>query len=762
MAKDKICTAQYTELPNFLASKKTWVMWKAEQVDGEEKLRKTPKQINGQNARAGYDNTYTSYLLAKLTLEDDKISHQYNFSGIGIMFDKTFTGIDVDGCVENGVINEIGQDIIKTLNSYTEYSPSGNGIHIFVKGTINLEHNRNLKTHVEMYDAKRYFTVTENHVEGTPTDIIENEDGLVAVYMKYIAKSTVNEAMIVEMEPETKESVLELLRTCPQREKIGRLMSGDRSEYVNAQGEEDDSVSDLALCSFLAAYSRKNKLLMDQIFRESGLMRPKWDEVHGESTYGNMTINKACQDQLQMSEGGNAKRLVNLHGHNLKNFGAESKQWYFWNGDKWAKDVTKQVWRYAKDVINQLYTDAYGTSHEQIRKARTQFAKKSDTASGIKSMIEIASTQEGIVITLEEFDNNVMKCTAKGTTLNLANVDGIIQTPRRDDLISKTLGCAYVEDAKCPQWETFLSEIFNKDEELIEYMQTVVGYCLTGLRTEKCFWYLYGEGSNGKSIFMNVLSAMFGDYHANAAIQTFIQKSAEGSIRDDLYRLRGARFVTASEPNAGHIWDLSLIKVLTGGDPITCRTLHAANVVYYPQLKLMIAGNNHPNIPENTDAASERIREIPFTVQFKPTPNKKLGEKLSDPYLSDKLMTELPGILNWAIRGYAKFAENGMKLVTPITVRLATDKYIAENNSVSTFIREECVTSPGCAVQSGSADWTDEYERFCEIHGLECMRGKKKTSELRKLGIKTVRRHAGYVYMGVRLKTEEESQLKFE
>ena len=165
-----------------------------------------------------------------------------------------------------------------------------------------------------------------------------------------------------------------------------------------------------------------------------------------------------------------------------------------------------------------------------------------------------------------------------------------------------------------------------------------------------------------------------------ASIRTFMKRKFESDIRDDLVNLRGARLVTAVEPDESAKFDMEVMKPLTGNDPIRCRTLHQRQIEYRPELTLWLAGNSRPIITETNNGAWDRVRLIPFTVSF-------IGRE--DRHLEEKLKSELSGILNWMIRGYKMYVENG--LMTPECVKIATNEYKVESNSLLSFMAQSHV-----------------------------------------------------------------------
>lgn len=239
-------------------------------------------------------------------------------------------------------------------------------------------------------------------------------------------------------------------------------------------------------------------------------------------------------------------------------------------------------------------------------------------------------------------------------------------------------------------------------------MQRVAGYCLTGSTQEHGLFFLYGTGSNGKSVFVNTLFTLLGDYAANAPMETFMETRTERHPTD-LAGLRGARLVTATETEQGRRWNEAKIKEITGGDRVTARFMRQDYFTYSPQFKLMISGNHKPAIKNVDEAMKRRLHLIPFTVT--------IPAKRRDRQLPIKLLEERDGILAWALAGCLAWQQEGLQ--PPDSVQKATAEYFEEEDTVGEFIDEECQLHPQAreAVASIYRRWKERAERRGEYVG---------------------------------------------
>ena len=267
-----------------------------------------------------------------------------------------------------------------------------------------------------------------------------------------------------------------------------------------------------------------------------------------------------------------------------------------------------------------------------------------------------------------------------------------------------------------------------------------MGYCLTGSTREHALFFLYGTGANGKSVFLNVLSALLGDYASNAPMETFMDSGSERHPTE-LASLRGARFVTAIETEQGRRWNESRIKTLTGGDKISARFMRQDFFEYMPQFKLVIAGNHKPAIRNVDEAMRRRLHLIPFTVTI--PPEKRDGK------LTEKLLAERAGILAWAIEGCRQWLKLG--LVAPPIVREATQEYFNNEDAIQEFEDELLVRD--LQSQTAIAKIYGAWKAFAERNGYYIGSVRWLTEQLITRGLQRVRGTGGVKCLrGMRLK----------
>jgi putative DNA primase/helicase len=239
---------------------------------------------------------------------------------------------------------------------------------------------------------------------------------------------------------------------------------------------------------------------------------------------------------------------------------------------------------------------------------------------------------------------------------------------------------------------------------LINFLQKILGYSLTGSTREQCLFFLYGLGANGKSTLLEVVQSLWGDYATRTSSETFLAKKP-GGIPNDVAALRGARLAAAVEVEQGRRLAEVLVKEMTGGDTISARFMRAEWFSFKPQFKIFLATNHKPIIRGTDFAIWRRIRLIPFTVQ--------IPKEEQDRDLPEKLRGELPGILNWAMAGCLQWRFGGLE--PPKEVDDATQDYRAEMDVLGDFIAERCILDPGA--DATAAELYKSYTSWAEENG---------------------------------------------
>jgi putative DNA primase/helicase len=662
-------------IPEEVKVLRRWVNWRYVLRKG--KWTKVPLNPSTGNAASCNDpTTWGSYEEAVERLKRGEAD------GIGFQLGPPYVGIDLDKCrdAETGAIEPLAHELICSIDSYSETSPSKSGVHILAKGQLPQGARR--KGRLEMYESSRYFTMTGQHIEGTPKTIEERTQELADLHARVFderrAKSKPTNGAGSANHPLTDAELIEKARRAENGAKFDRLWRGDFSEY------DSQSEADLALSVLLAFWSGRNRARMDRLFRQSGLFRPKWDERHGADgrSYGQITIDKAIGHPLipkrsfKNTDYGNAERLVANYGADIR-FCHVWGRWLHWDGMRWAIDESGEIVRLAKATVRSIYQEAATIEDEAPRKVTANWARESEKALRIEAMIRLAQSEQGIPVHPDGLDRGSWLLNCTNGTIDLAT--GELRPHRPEDMMTKLAAVKYDPAAKSPRWKRFLQEVFEPHPDLIDFIQRAVGYSLTGDTREECLLLLWGLGRNGKGTLIKILASMLGDYAGTADFSAFVQRRHDNGPRDDIANMKGKRFVSAQESREGAALAESLIKWLTGGDRVRARRLYENSYEFDPTHKIWLATNHKPVIRGTDSAIWSRLKLIPFEVSF---------EGREDKTLKQALLRELPGILAWALEGCRLWQKEGLSF--PESVINATGEYRRDSDHVGRFIEECC------------------------------------------------------------------------
>lgn len=754
----------FNEIPAELKALPQWILWRKEERSG--KYTKVPYQSDGVMAQANNRSTWSTFATAVKFYLDG------GYNGIGFVFSRqdNYIGIDIDNCVNEGKPNTFATEIIDTLDSYTEFSPSGKGIHIIVKGNLPQKvigtGRKNVQHGLEIYAHGRYFTFTGN--KENSNEIYERTDELAEVFEKYFDDSDIEGRVnLAEFEKDEIKISNESLW-----EKMFRSKNGDeiRSLYNGNLLKDDHSGSDLALSNHLAFWTGKSATRMDSMFRETGLMRDKWDRIHfsdtGE-TYGERTIAEAItstastilddkqqydefsfdfhngdaevvedkpKKKFRLTELGNAERIAHEYGHVIKY--VSDMGWLIWDGKRWKIDTKKEIERITNKVLRGLYK----SDDEMETKWARMCERRNIRMNSIKDLMPLVPGER------EEFDKYKYLFNVSNGIVNLKT--GKLQAHDRNLNLTKITNVEFDEQAKCPEWLNFLEQIFLGDKELIEYMQRLIGYSLTGEITEQIMVFLIGGGSNGKSTFINIIKDLIGEYGKQAKSDTFIKKKETGA-NNDIARLVGSRFVSAIESEDGEVLSEAFVKQITGGEPVLARFLRQEYFEFIPEFKVFFTTNHKPVIKGTDEGIWRRIKLVPFNLQ--------LPKQKRDLKLSEKLSLEMPGILNWAIEGCMKWQKMGLN--EPKKVSKATGDYKEEMDIIGPFLFERCYVD--VAQKISAKELYEVYSNWCYQNGEFALKNRAFYRVLETQGFKK-ERGAGnkYFIIGVTLQERKVSHFQ--
>ncbi len=461
------------------------------------------------------------------------------------------------------------------------------------------------------------------------------------------------------------------------------------------------------------------------------------------SLRGRKILPTSDMNNFALTNLGNAEFLAFLSGQDFR-FISDLGKWVKWNSHHWSFDNDEKILRACVDMarirLDQAVALEAKTKEESAhRESMIKFARGCESKKSIDATSSIASFIHPFFIQSSEFDSNPDLIGVRNGVVNLRT--GEKREGKREDYILNKSHVTFKESDDCPLWKEKVKEIFGGDENLINFFHKAIGYSSSGNMTEQIFFICWGSGRNGKSLLLNTIKDVIGDYAANTPFSTF-EQSKKQDVGNDIASLMGKRFVIASETDEAKYINEARIKAITGQDPITCRFLYKEFFTFFPQFKIWLITNEKPKIRSQTASLWARLRLIPFTLSF-------VGKE--DRTLAKRLMEEASGILNWIVEGYQMYLEEGLE--PPQIMIDCGNEYRTENDPFGAFLDEECfidstVSIPASKLFEAYAEWAKarhEYQHTFTKFGWM----------MKEKGFEKIRSGFGIKYIGIALKEKE-------
>jgi putative DNA primase/helicase len=734
-------------IPAELRGLRQWVAWRYELRD--EKWTKPPLKVDG----SGYAGSTQPETWGRLS-EALALYRAGKAAGVGFVLtlDIGIVGVDLDHCTKDGELEPWAAEIVERFSSYTERSPSGEGVRIFVKGS--LPSGRRKKGNVEIYNSGRYLTCTGQILRNAPATLEVGQAAIDWLLEKYFREPEIPKPAPkpVPARNMSEEALLDKAFRARNGDELRKLFEGNFESYPS------QSEADLALCSRLAFWAQ-DPAQLDRLFRQSKLYRDdKWNSRRGGSTYGEQTVQRAWEgasghyapperrkpdgnnseksDPVYLGEHltdlGNARRFVRHQGKKFRFCHAFG--WLVWDGRRWRKDQTGAVERAAKKTVALIYEEAANCEEKKLREALFNHAERSESERRIAAMVSLAKSESEIALESSDLDQSEWLFNCQNGTVDLRT--GELRPHDPSDLITKVVPIDFDPRAECPAWLSFLDTVLAGNDGLISFVQKAAGYSLTGSTREQVFFLLHGAGQNGKSTFVNALCEILGDYSQRTPTETLMAKRVDSSISNDLARLAGARFVAATEIDHGRRLAEGLVKQITGSDPITARFMHREFFEFNPTFKLWFAANHKPRISGN-DAIMRRVRLIPFHVKIEGV----------DRNFFEKLRAELSGILSWAVAGCITWQSDGLE--PPAEIVAANEAYRQESDLIAQFLKDRCVLAPSAECLKG--DFYEAFKKWAEEAGERPMSKRQLGRLMAERGFGEFKGHEGHVWRAIGL-----------
>jgi len=737
-------------VPACLRERSQWVCWTYVVRDG--KKTKCPiSSTKGGNASSTDPATWSTFDQAVAACRACP-----ELAGVGFVFagDDAFAGVDLDKCID-ATTNQIkpwAQALLDQLDSYSEISPSGGGVKVFVRAS---KPGPRCKTGyedgaIEMYDRDRFFTVTGQRLEDKPAEIADCQAAVDAVYARVFAKPAASPGPRVSLSSNGEVDLDddEIIRlACASRKsgaKFTALWAGRWDGQFNSQSEADSSLV------FTLAFYTKNPGQIDRVFRRSALMRDKWDESHGHQTYGQMTIAKALdavtgqyeprKRRKKVPRSSNAApgeplsgepppgtidpttgRLILSTERTLPTAESYVRKFHHHDDGMTLRHYAGLLMHWRDNRYVELEDDAMRNRllpwlHAAVRmvyEPQTELWVPEDFPANphtVKTSLESVKAYTHLPAATpspcwldgrpdRRDPREIVPC--RSSLLHLPTMQHLSPTPA----FFAVNGLDYDHDPKAPeprQWQAFLSQLVEDDLQAWDLLQEWFGYCLTGDTSQHKMLLIVGPRRSGKGTIARVLTRLVGAGNVcgpttsglagNFGLQPLIGKSL--AIVSDA-RFSGENIQTVVER----------LLCISGEDSLTIDRKHMTSVTMKLPTRFVFLTNELPRLTDASGALSGRFMMLRLTESF-------YGRE--DKTLTNRLLTELPGILNWSIDGWRQLQQRG-HFVQPSSVEDALRDMEDLSSPVGAFVRERCDVGGGLRV------WIDDlyqaWKQWCEADG---------------------------------------------
>lgn len=694
-------------IPAELCALKQWVVWRM--PDKEPRRAAAPTRA----AKSNDPTTWSTYEQAVAA------SDQGVVDGVGFVFtvNDPYIGIDIDDCLdaETGEMNPVAAQIVTTIPTYWEVSPSGTGLHGILRGDMPPNAGRVAYLDgqkVEVYPDGRYFTMTGQRL-GNVDVIAECQPHLEALCMRLWPKKD-DEGSPPQQAPAVSlgdQELLELMGRSANGPEIDALLRGDSTSRNG-----DRSANDLSACTYLAWWTNSDPDQMDRVFRGSARMRPKWDERHYANgrTYGQVTIEKAIarnggkgysagkqgrqqekRRQTRAAEEAAAPLVLEAAlaavlasvWRGTYRWSSFEGRWRRWTGSVWRKEPEPVVVNAAQKILRAHYGHLLAQPQPVAEDKRLhELHKLTCRYASVLGGLAFLRGEPGFHTGFEEWD-------ADPYTVNCA--DGLLdvntQVLRPHDppaLCTKIARWSFAVADSTGAWKRHLERCLP-DEDVRRQVQRDLGRAMVGAALEESLSLWYGRGANGKSTTVRAIQMGFDEY-AKQAVKDLLVASKFERHTTDLADLAGSRLVFGEEIEAGKPLDVAMVKNLTSGGRKKARFMRGDNFEFEQTFSLFLLVNDKPVITSTDLGTWRRVRLVEWTESI------PFAEQRPQDDVVAELAADGAWMLRWMAAGFADWQADHHWVAE--AVRAATAEYEAEQDIIAGFLSRRCALNAHATV----------------------------------------------------------------
>jgi putative DNA primase/helicase len=724
-----------------MSEERRWVIWNLEARNG--KPTKVPYQAICPSTRASSTDptTWSDFDRAHVAVEDGKAD------GFGFVLGDGYVGVDLDVCrdPQTGAMTVETQAIIDALSSYTEISPSGTGLHILLRASLPPGGRR--KGHVEIYADGRYFTVTGEHLEGTPTTIEARSTELAALHGRLFGTDGNGHRPApcpVASVADDDAVLLERARGASNGAKFSALWAGDTTAYPSP------SEADLALCRLLAFWTHGDQGRIDRLVRSSGLFRQKWDERRGTQTYGELTIDKAIAGCREFYTGAGPATIVTLNDPTagwasapetvrvtapeplmlssadpLPSARAFVARSYVVDGLMALRHHAGVFYAHQPDIGAYHDLDEAAVRAELylfLEGAQWWTESKGQQPPKLEAFKPTKNKVENVLDALRAVCNLPASCAAPCWLQDDPSLDpfevvacrnGLLHIPTRRLLPSTpalfTLhGLDFAVDPLAPapvHWLRFLNDLWPSDRASRDTLQEWIGYCLTPRTHLQKICLIVGPKRSGKGTIGRVTRRLLGERHVSGPTLSNISEQFGLSI------LIGKSVAIIADARISGRTDTAVLTErllsISGEDALSIPRKFLPDWNGKLTTRFLLMTNELPRIEDASGALASRFLVLTLHESF-------YGRE--DHGLFDRFLPELPGILNWALEGWDRLYARG-RFVQPSSAAALVQEFEDLGSPIGAFVRERCEVGQGHDVPKDRL--FQAWKTWCAENGRE-------------------------------------------
>jgi len=696
----------FENIPSELKNEALWCCWKMTQNG------KVPVDVLKNSLAKSNDKT-TFYPWGTILHHVGMFLRRENnkwLGGLGLGIFNGFSAIDIDHCIdENGIISDMAQEIIDYCQSYTEKSPSGTGIRIIFK-CKKFDYDKtayyinNSKIGLEVYvegATNKFVTITGDTLIYSGI----NEVDIQYLLDKYMRKRKAP----VNLQP-VKKNTYNIYDFIDRDEKLNTLWN------AQAPGSHsNESELDLALCSKLAFYLQRDPEAIKIAFEQSPYFQSK-DDKHKNKwltyNYAESTIQMAIQgcqavyepqrqnSRYELNDTGNAKRFVDKFGSDV-HYNVDNKMWMLWNGSNWQFDVFNNIKNLAEILIEEMRLEALTCMEADKQKELLHNVNKLYNSAGKESMLKESQHLPLIPVNNDAFDKDDYLFNTSSYVVDLRTGKTILHNK---NLLLNKISDVFLSPKQPTQFLRFFEDIFQGNKEIMHYVHKALGYSLTGDCREQCMFMLVGDGNDGKSLLLQIIQEVIGDYSITSNPDLLLDKKTQSSNLSEVARLKGTRFCVVNELKLTDKLNEAGVKDITSGNnKIVARFLYANEFEFLPKMKIWLATNYLPHIRGTDKGIWRRIVKIPMT--------RALRDDEVDKNLIYKLRTEKNEIFTWLVQGCLMWQKEGLNL--PECLVREKEEYRTEMDLIQKWINENCELGD---YKTKASELFENFKNYCKMN----------------------------------------------